>query len=80
MWLRLGRRGPQTDLIALRTRAKNPLTDKGIDELGVPLDIDVEEVRTQLAYREFLDGLQGPERMRHPLAHDRLSVHLAADV
>jgi len=47
------------DVIALRTRARLPLNDKEIDELGVPQDEDIEEVRMMRVYQQFLEAVQG---------------------
>jgi hypothetical protein len=61
----------QADRIALRTRARNPLNDLSIEELGVPANVDVDEVRRVLTYREFIEGVQavdGASLQRPPVA------------
>jgi len=65
------------DVIALRTRARLPLNDKEIDELGVPQDEDIEEVRMMRVYQQFLDAVQGNGALDLPKVAVVLSANLA---
>jgi len=65
------------DVIALRTRARLPLNDKEIDELGVPQDEDIEEVRMMRVYQQFLDAVQGNGALDLPKVAVALSANLS---